>query len=77
VPKEVVCPTKPPWAADMVRGLPESGTLPLRDMTADGLYGNRPECWAACEACGGTVAFVAVPEATRCWLAPVATTTQS
>jgi hypothetical protein len=25
----------------------------------------------------GTVAFVAVPEETRCWLAPVATTTKS
>jgi SRSO17 transposase len=77
VPKEVVFHTKPPLAADMVRGLHESGTVPFRSMTADGLSGNRPEFWAACEACVGPVACVAVPEATRCWLAPVATTTQS
>ena len=77
VPKEVVFHTKPPLAADMVRGLHESGTVPFRSMTADGLSGNSPEFWAACAACVGTVACVAVPEATRCWLAPVATTTQS
>ena len=77
VPKEVVFHTKPPLAADMVRRLQESGTLPFRSITADCLYGNSPEFWAACEACVGTVAFVAVPEETRCWLAPVATATKS
>ncbi len=77
VPKEVVFHTKPQLAADMVRRLHESGTLPFRYLTADCLYGNSPEFWSACEACVGTVAFVAVPEETRCWLAPVATTTTS
>lgn len=77
VPKEVVFHTKPQLAADMVRRLHESGTLPFRSITADCLYGNSPEFWAACEACVGTVAFVAVPEETRCWLAPVATATKS
>jgi SRSO17 transposase len=77
VPKEVVFHTKPQLAADMVRRLHESGTLPFRYITADCLYGNSPEFWAACEACVGTVAFVAVPEETRCWLAPVATATKS
>jgi len=77
VPKEVVFQTKPQLAADMVRRLHESGTLPFRSMTADCLYGNSPEFWAACEACVGTVAFVAAPEETRCWLAPVATATKS
>jgi SRSO17 transposase len=76
VPKEAVFQTKPQLAADMVRRLHESGTLPLRSMTADCLYGNSSEVWAACEACVGTVAFVAVTEETRCWLAPVATTTK-
>ena len=77
VPKEVVFHTKPQLAADMVRRLHESGTLPFRYLTADCLYGNSPEFWSACEACVGTVAFVAVPEETRCGLAPVATTTTS
>jgi SRSO17 transposase len=77
VPKEVVFQTKPQLAAAMVRRLHESGTLPFRYIAADCLYGNSPEFWAACEACVGTVAFVAVPEETRCWLAPVATTTKS
>ena len=61
----------------MVRRLYEARTLPFRSMTADCLYGNSPEFWSACEACVGTVACVAVPEETRCWLAPVATTTTS
>jgi hypothetical protein len=61
----------------MVRRLYEARTLPFRSMTADCLYGNSPACWSACEACVGTVAFVAVPDETRCGLAPVATTTQS
>src|SRR5436190_4280521 len=77
VPKEVVFHTKPQLAAEMVRRLHESGTLPFRYITADCLYGNSPEFWAACEACVGTVACVAVPEETRCWLAPVATATKS
>jgi SRSO17 transposase len=47
--------------------------LPCRYIVADCLYGNSPEFWAASEACIGTVAFVAIPEDTRAWLAPVAT----
>jgi SRSO17 transposase len=77
VPKEVVFHTKPQLAAAMVRRLYENGTIPFRYIAADCLYGNSPEVWAACEACVGTVAFVAVPEETRCWLAPVVTTTKS
>ena len=77
VPKEAVLHTKPQLAAALVQCLYEGGTLPCRYIAADCLYGNSPEFWAACEACVGTVAFVAVPEETRCWLAPVATTTQS
>ena len=77
VPKEAVLHTKPQLAAALVQCLYEGGTLPFRYIAADCLYGNSPEFWAACEACVGTVAFVAVPEETRCWLAPVATTTQS
>ena len=77
VPKEGVVHPKPHWAADRVRRRHESGPWPFRSLTADGLEGNSPECWAACEACGGTVACVAVPEEPRGWLAPVATATQS
>src|SRR6266849_5743987 len=77
VPKEAVFHTKPQLAAALVQCLYEGGTLPFRYIAADCLYGNSPEFWAACEACVGTVAFVAVPEETRCWLAPVATTTKS
>ena len=43
----------------------------------DCLYGNSPDFWAACEACVGTVAFVATPADTRCWLQPLATTTHT
>src|SRR5712692_10301914 len=77
VPKEAVLHTKPQLAAALVQCLYEGGTLPFRYIAADCLYGNSPEFWAACEACVGRGAFVAVPEETRCWLAPVATTTQS
>ena len=41
---------------------------------ADCLYGKSPDFWAAREACVGTVAFVATPMDTRCWLQPLATT---
>jgi len=66
-------------ALDNFRGLYKTlrTFVRLTPMTADCLYGNSPEFWAACEVCVGTVAFVAVPEETRCWLAPVAPTTQS
>ena len=57
----------------MVRELYDEGVLPFRYIVADCLYGNSPEFWAAGEACVGTVAFVAIPEDTRVWLAPVAT----
>ncbi|HEU0049914.1 MAG TPA: hypothetical protein VFQ43_20160, partial [Nitrososphaera sp.] len=49
--------------------------LPFKSMVADCLYGNSPDFWAACEACVGTVAFVATPADTRGWLQPLATTT--
>jgi len=77
VPKDMRFQTKPQLAADMVRSLYEAGVLPFRYIAADCLYGNSPEFWAACEACVGTVAFVAVPDDTRCWLQPLATTTHS
>jgi hypothetical protein len=41
------------------------------------LYGNSPDFWEACEPCVGTVAFVATPADTRCWLAPLATMTHT
>ena len=47
--------------------------MPFRYIVADCLYGNSPDFWAACEACVGTAAFVAIPEDTRAWLAPVVT----
>jgi SRSO17 transposase len=77
VPKDMAFQSKPRLAADMMQRLYEGGTLPFRYIAADCLYGNSPEFWAACEACVGTVAFVAMPEDTRCWLTPVATTTKS
>jgi SRSO17 transposase len=73
VPKEATFQTKPQLAAAMVQELHASGILPFRYIVADCLYGNSPEFWAACEACVGTVAFVAIPEDTRCWLQPLAT----
>jgi SRSO17 transposase len=73
VPKEAVFQTKPQLAAAMVHELHAAGILPFRYIVADCLYGNSPEFWAACEACVGTVACVAIPEDTRCWLQPLAT----
>src|SRR5262245_57304188 len=46
---------------------------PFRPIGADCLYGHRPEFWAACEACVGTVACVATPEDTRGWRHPLPT----
>src|SRR5438128_6476458 len=68
VPKEVVFHTKPQLAADMVRRLHESGTLPFRYLTADCLYGNSPDFLDAVDACVGVTTFVAIPSETRCWL---------
>src|SRR5262244_1886270 len=74
LPDEVVWQSKPQMAAAMVRDLHHAGVLPCKYIVADCLYGNSPDFWAACEACVGTVAFVATPADTRCWLQPLATT---
>jgi SRSO17 transposase len=74
VPTEVTWQSKPQLAAAMVRALHEAGVLSFKYIVADGLYGNSPDFWAACEACVGTVAFVATPVDTRGWLEPLATT---
>jgi SRSO17 transposase len=73
VPKDLGFQTKPQLAAAMIQAVHAAGILPFRYIAADCLYGNSPEFWAACEACVGTVAFVAIPEDTRCWLQPCAT----
>ena len=75
MPDEVTWQTKPQLAAAMVQALHHAGVLPFKYIVADCLYGNSPDFWAACEACVGTVAFVATPADTRCWLQPLATTT--
>jgi SRSO17 transposase len=77
VPDEVGWQSKPQLAAAMVQGLHHAGVLPFKYMVADCLDGNSPEFWAACEACVGTVACVATPADTRCWLQPLATTTHT
>jgi hypothetical protein len=61
----------------MVRALHTASVLPFKYIVADCLYGNSPDFWAACEACVGTVALVATPADTRCWLQPLATTTHT
>src|SRR5262249_61548080 len=61
----------------MVQALHQGGILPFKSMVADCLYGNSPDFWTACEACVGTVAFVATPADTRCWLQPLATATHT
>jgi SRSO17 transposase len=73
VPQELSFQTKPQLAAAMVHAVHAAGILPFRYIAADCLYGHSPEFWAAGEACVGTVAFVAIPEDTRCWLQPLAT----
>ena len=77
MPAEVTWPTKPQLAAAMVQELYHAGVLPFKYVVAACLYGNSPDFWAACEACVGTVAFVATPADTRCWLQPLATTTHT
>jgi SRSO17 transposase len=77
VPDEVLWQSKPQLAAAMVQDLYRAGGLPFKYIVADCLYGNSPDFWAACEACVGTVAFVATPADTRCWLQPLATTTHT
>jgi SRSO17 transposase len=77
MPDEVAWQSKPQLAAAMVQEIYRAGILPFKYVVADCLYGNSPDFWAACEACVGTVAFVATPADTRCWLQPLATTTQT
>src|SRR5919197_3760008 len=74
---ELAWQSKPQLAAAMVQDLYSARVLPFKYVVADCLYGNSPDFWAACEACVGTVAFVATPADTRCWLQPLATTTQT
>ena len=74
LPDEVVWQSKPQLAAAMVQALHQVGILPFTYIVADCLYGHSPDFWAACEACVGTVAFVATPADTRGWLQPLATT---
>ena len=73
LPAEVTWQSKPQLAGAMVQGLHQAGVLSFKYIVADCLYGNSPEFWAACEACVGTVAFVATPADTRGWLQPLAT----
>lgn len=77
LPDEVGWQSKPQLAAAMVQELHQAGVLPFKYIVADCLYGNSPDFWEACEACVGTVAFVATPADTRCWLQPLATTTHT
>ena len=77
VPDEVTWQSKPQLAAAMVQDLYHASVLPFKYIVADCLYGNSPDFWAACEACVGTVAFVATQADTRCWLQPLATTTHT
>jgi SRSO17 transposase len=77
VPDEVAWQSKPQLAAAMVQALHHAGGLPFKYIVADCLYGNSPDFWAACEACVGTVAFVATPADTRGWPQPLATTTHT
>src|SRR5947209_2610422 len=53
VPSETVLQTKPQLAAARVPAVHAAGILPCRSIAADCLYGNSPEFWTACEACGG------------------------
>lgn len=73
VPTDTTVQSKPQLAATMVRALYDEGVVPCRCLVADCLYGHSPAFWSACEACVGTVAFVAIPADTRAWLAPGAT----
>jgi SRSO17 transposase len=73
MPEELTWQSKPQLAAAMVRCLSGEGIVPFRYIVAACLYGNRPEFWAACEACVGTIAFVAILADTYGWLASVAT----
>jgi hypothetical protein len=57
----------------MVRDIYQAGVRPFKYIVADRLYGNSPDFWEACDASVGTVAFVATPADTRCWLQPLAT----
>jgi SRSO17 transposase len=77
LPDEVTWQSKPQLAAAMVQDLYRAGVLPFKYVVADCLYGNSPDFWAVCEACVGTVAFVATPADTRGWLQPLATTTHT
>jgi SRSO17 transposase len=77
MPDELAWQSKPQLAAAMVQGLHRASVLPCKYIVADCLYGNSPDFWAACEAWVGTVAFVAPPAETRCWLQPLATTTHT
>jgi hypothetical protein len=68
VPDGLTLQSKPQLAAAMRQALVRTGLLPCKYLVADCLYGNRPDCLDAVEACVGVTAFVAIPADTRCWL---------
>ena len=49
----------------MLQAIAHAGLLPLKDVVADGLYGQSPDLLDAVDACVGVTTFVAIPSETR------------
>jgi SRSO17 transposase len=67
-PQALTCQTKPQLAAAMLQAMAHEGLLPCKSLVAACLYGNRPDCLDAIDACVGVTALGALPSETRCWV---------
>jgi len=68
LPDEVTFKTKPQLAAEMLKALHDSQSIPFKWVLADSVYGDNPDFIEAVEACAGVYYFVAVSSNTLCWL---------
>jgi SRSO17 transposase len=68
LPENVTFKTKPQLAAEMLKDLYDSQSVPFKWVLADSIYGDNPEFIQAVEACEGVSYFVAVSSNTLCWL---------
>ena len=67
MPEEVSFKTKPQLAAEMLKDLYDSQSVPFKWVLADSVYGDNPDFIQAVEACAGVSYFVAVSSNTHCW----------
>jgi len=68
LPKQISFKSKAQLAAEMLKDLDKSETVPFKWVLADSIYGSNPDFIEAVEACEGVHYFVSIAVDTLCWL---------